>query len=277
MADATPPDPGTATETVTSADGTTIAVERTGSGPPLVLVYGNGDVHQFWDAGGVRSTFAEHYTVYAIERRGRGQSGDGAVYELEREAEDAAAVVMAIDEPVTLLGHSGGALYSLEAALRTDNLHKLILYEPPLQVDDNELDIAEELTEIQTLVDRGENEQALVLFGGDIAGLPPDELDALRSAPTWQEMVDAAHTLPRELAAISEYKFEAARFADMTTPTLLLSGSESPPLYENATSAVNDALPNSRIATFEGEQHMAMHTAPDRFVDEVLTFISEPN
>ncbi|WP_440009110.1 alpha/beta fold hydrolase [Halomicrococcus sp. SG-WS-1] len=277
MADATPPDPGTATETVTSADGTTIAVERTGSGPPLVLVYGNGDVHQFWDAGGVRSTFAERYTVYAIERRGRGQSGDGAEYELEREAEDAAAVVTAIDEPVMLLGHSGGALYSLEAALRTDNLHKLILYEPPLQVDDNELDIAEELAEIQTLVDRGENEQALVLFGRDIAGLPPDELDALRSAPTWQEMVDAAHTLPRELAAISEYKFEAARFADVTTPTLLLSGSESPPLYENATNAVNDALPNSRIATFEGEQHMAMHTAPDRFVDEVLTFIGEPN
>lgn len=275
MANATPPNTGPIRETVTSADGTTIAYERMGSGPPLVLVYGNGDVHKFWDEGGVRSAFADQYTVYAVERRGRGESGDGAEYELEREAEDVAAVVEAIDEPVTLLGHSGGALYSLEAALRTDNLRKLILYEPPIQVGDNELDIAEELVEMRTLVERGENEQALVLFGRDIAGLPPDEIDALRSAPVWQEMVDAAHTLPRELEAISEYGFDAARFANTTTPTLLLAGGESPPLYGDATRAVNEALPNSRIASFEGEQHMAMHTAPNRFVHEVVAFIEE--
>lgn len=266
---------GSEMETVTSIDGTEIAFERTGSGPPLVLVYGNGDVHQFWEEGGIRLALAGHYTVYAIERRGRGKSGDAATYELEREAEDVAAVVEAIDEPVTLLGHSGGALYSLEAALQTDNLRNIMLYEPPIQVGDHDLDIDEEITEMKALIDRGENEQALVLFKRDIAGLLPKELDALRSAPIWQHMVDAVRTLPRELQAISEYQFEAARFADVTTPTLLLSGGESPPLYEDATEAVNDALPNSRIATFEGEQHMAMHTAPDRFVDEVITFIEE--
>lgn len=275
MADAPPPDTDPVRETVTSADGTVITYERTGSGPPIVLVYGNGDVLQFWVEGGVRSAFAEQYTVYAIERRGRGESGDATEYELEREAEDVAAVVGAINEPVTLLGHSAGALYSLEAALQTDNIEKLILYEPPIQAGDNELDIAEELAEMKTLVERDENEQALVPFVRDIAGLPADEIDALRSAPIWQEMVAAAHTLPRELEAISEYEFEAARFADVITPTLLLSGGKSPPLYKDATKAVNEALPNSRIAVFEGEQHMAMHTAPDRFVNEVATFIEE--
>jgi pimeloyl-ACP methyl ester carboxylesterase len=277
MAEAERPDGGAETKAVTSADGTEIAFERTGSGPPLVLVYGNSDVLEFWEEGGVRSAFADHYAVYAIERRGRGESGDAAGYELEREAEDVAAVVEAIDEPVTLLGHSGGALYSLEAATRTDNLRTVILYEPPIQVGDNELDIAAEITEIRTLVDRAENEQALVSFLRDVAGIPPDELDALRSAPTWQDMVDAAHILPRELQAISEYEFEPARFADVTTPTLLLSGSESPQLYRDATEAVAEALPNSRIAIFEGEQHMAMHTASDRFVDEVVAFIQESN
>lgn len=277
MTEATSPVTGEEMETVTTADGTEIAFKRTGSGPPLVLVYGNGDVHKFWEEGGVLPAFADHYTVYAIERRGRGESGDAAGYELEREVEDVAAVVEAIDEPVTLLGHSGGALYSLETALRTDNLRNLILYEPPIPVGNNELDIAEEITEMRTLVDHGENEQALVLFVRDIAGLPPDELDALRSAPIWQDMVDAAHTLPRELQAIREYEFKATRFADVTTPTLLLSGSESPPLYKDATEAVYDALLNSRIVTFEGEQHMAMHTASDRFIDEVRTFIRESN
>ena len=277
MTEPTPSVTGNEMETVTSADGTEIAFERTGSGPPLVLVYGNGDVHRFWEEGGVRPAFADHCTVYVIERRGRGESGDAAGYELKREAEDVAAVVEASDDPVTLLGHSGGALYSLEAALRTDSLRDLILYEPPIQVGNNELDIEEGVAEMKRLLDDGENEQVLVLFLQEVAQLMPDELDELRSAPIWQDMVDAAHTLPRELQAIGEYDFDAPRFADVTTPTLLLTGSESLQWLTDATNAVNDALPHSRIATFDGEQHMAMHTASDRFIDEVLTFIQESN
>ncbi|WP_306059607.1 alpha/beta hydrolase family protein [Natronococcus wangiae] len=83
---------------------------------------------------------------------------------------------------------------------------------------------------------------------------------------------DAAHTLPRELQAISEYEFEAAQFVDVTTPTLL-TGSESPSLYRGATEAVHETLPHSRFVTFEREQHMAMHDTPDRFIDEVVTFV----
>jgi len=273
MDDSTAATSGDDLETITSADGTEIAFERTGSGPPLVLVYGNGDVHQFWEEGDVRPTLADHCTVYVIERRGRGESGDATGYELEREAEDVAAVVEAVNEPVTLLGHSGGALYSLEAALRTDNLRNLVLYEPPIQAGEHELDVDEELADLETLIDRGENEQALESFLRNVAGLPPEELDALRSAPVWPEMVEAARTLPRELQAIRDYEFETARFAAVTTSTLLLSGSQSPPLYRGATEAVDQALPNSRITTFEGEQHMVMHTARDRFIEEVVTFV----
>jgi pimeloyl-ACP methyl ester carboxylesterase len=266
-----------ALETVTSADGTAIAVERTGSGPPLVLVYGNGDVYTFWELAGVRPALAEHCTVYAIERRGRGASGDADAYALEREAEDVAAVVDAIDEPVTLLGHSGGALYALEAALLTENLRQLILYEPPMAVGGHALNVEEGVAEMNTLIGDGGSEQALVLFLRDIAGLTTDELAELRAAPLWQDMVEAAPTLPRELRAIAGYEFEAARFAAMTTPTLLLSGSESPPLYKDATEAVDCALPNSRVTAFDGHEHVAMLTATDRFVDEVLAFIRESN
>lgn len=187
-------------ETIRSADGTVIAFERTGSGPPLALVYGNSDVHQFWDVAGVRPALVEHCTVYAIERRGRGQSGDAAGYELAREAEDVAAVVDAIDEPVSLLGHSGGAIYALEAARRTDNLRNLILYDPPIAVDDHELPPEEVFTQMQSLVDNGESEQVLVSFLRDIANLAPDEIDELRSAPFWEDMVDAAPVLPASCA-----------------------------------------------------------------------------
>ncbi|WP_339106029.1 alpha/beta hydrolase [Haloterrigena salinisoli] len=277
MEEATPPDTGGDMETVASADGTEIAFERTGSGPPLVLVHGGVCDHRFWELSDVRATFADHFTVYAMDCRGVGESGDADEYDLEREFEDVAAIVEAIDEPVTLLGHSSGGLLSLEAALRTDNLHKLVLYEPPITFDDRELYSEEVLAEMERLLDDGENEQVLVLFLREIAQSTPEEIDAQRSAPDWQDLVDAAHVWSRSVAAVGEYEFNAARFADMTTPTLLLSGSESPPLLKDATAPVNDALPNSRIVTFDGHAHEAMLTGPDRFLEAVLRFIREEN
>jgi pimeloyl-ACP methyl ester carboxylesterase len=81
-----------------------MAFERSGSGPPLVLVPGGGDVHEFWDRAGSRSAFTDHFTVYAMDRRGHGESGDAAAYVLEREAEDVAAVVDQLEDSVVLLG-----------------------------------------------------------------------------------------------------------------------------------------------------------------------------
>ena len=133
------------------------------------------------------------------------------------------------------------------------------------------------LAEMKRLLDNGENEQVLVLFLREIAQSTPEEIDAQRSAPDWQNLVDAAHVWPRSLSAVGEYEFDAARFTDMTTPTLLLSGSESPPFLKDATAPVNDALPNSRIVTFDGHAHEAMLTGPDRFIEEVLAFIREGN
>lgn len=278
MTKSTTPDAGQEMETVTSADGTEIAFERTGSGPPLVLITGGAtNDHRRWDQAGVRPAFAEHCTVYAMDGRGRGESGDADAYALEREVEDVTAVVDSVDRPVTLLGHSVGALYSLEAALRTENIERLVLYEPPIAVGGHELGMDALVAEIETLLTDGEKEQALVRFLQAVGGLSPEELDALRSAPTWQDRVAVAHIIPRGLQAADGYEFDAARFAALPIPTLLLSGSESPPLYRDGIVALDEALPNSRIVTFEGHAHVAMLTATDRFIDEVLAFTREAN
>lgn len=260
-------------KTVTSADGTSIAYEQTGDGPPLVLVHGTTADHTRWEP--IRPTLEEHFTVYAMDRRGCGKSGDTAEYDLEREVEDVVAVVDSVGEPVVLLGHSFGALCTLEAALRTANLRKLILYEPAIPVGDHELYSEELVAEMEALLGEGENEQALVLFFREIAEFSPAQLDALRSAPNWPARVETADTVPRETRAEYEYTFDPARFEEMSTPTLLLSGSVSPQFLKDATDAVNDALPNSRIATLEGHGHVAQNTAPDLFTDEVITFIRE--
>ena len=260
-------------ETITSTDGTPIAFEQTGGGPPLVLVHGTTADHTRWDT--VRPAFEEHFTVYAIDRRGRGESGDAAEYNLEQEAEDVAAVVNAVDEPVVLLGHSYGALVALETAVRTDNLRALILYEPAFPVGDYDITPEETLAEMEALLEAGKNEEALVLMFEEIAELPTAELDALRSAPNWSDRVDAAHTILRESKAENAYAFDADRIADVTVPALLLTGSESPRMLYKSIEAVNDALPHSRIGTFDGHGHAAMNTAPDRFVEEVLAFSHE--
>ena len=260
-------------ETVTSADGTPIAYERTGDGPPLVLVHGTTADHTRWEP--VRPDLADRYTVYAMDRRGRGGSGDRPEYALEREADDVVAVVESIDEPVALLGHSYGGICSLEAALRTDGVARLVLYEPPLPVGDPDRDTEPFLAEMESLIEAGEREEALVLFLRDVAGMPPGELDALRSAPNWPDRVAAVHTVLREERARKAYEFDPARFEALDTPTLLLLGGESAPLFGTAAEALDEALPNSRLVVLPGQAHAVMNTAPDLFVEAVVTFLRE--
>ena len=49
-----------------------IAYQRAGQGPPLVLVHGTADDHNRWLP--LLPALAEHFTVYALDRRGRGGS-----------------------------------------------------------------------------------------------------------------------------------------------------------------------------------------------------------
>jgi len=260
-------------ETVISEDGTKIAYKLTGSGPPLVLLHGSGvSDHRRWEIAGVRPSLAEHFTVYAIDRRGRGMSGDAEEYGLKREVEDVVAVIDNIDQPAALLGHSFGALIALESALQTSGISKLILYEPPISADGQKLTSDEVIADMNALLDEGKNEQALILFFQEIGGLTPEEIETFRTNPGWQDRINGAHTLPREEQAIAGYEFHPARFAEIAIPALLITGGESPDIYRNATKAVHEALPNSRISIFEGEKHVAMNNVPDRFIEEVVTF-----
>jgi pimeloyl-ACP methyl ester carboxylesterase len=117
-------------ETVASADGTQLAVWKSGEGPPLVLVHGATADHSRWAPA--LPALEEHFTVYNFDRRGRGKSGDAADYALEREYEDVVAVVESAGTEVNLLGHSHGGVCALEAALLSDRIRKLVLYEPPM-------------------------------------------------------------------------------------------------------------------------------------------------
>jgi pimeloyl-ACP methyl ester carboxylesterase len=261
-------------ETIRSSDGTLIAYQRSGQGTPLVLVHGATADHTRWAP--VLPIFEQSFTVYAVDRRGRGGSGDAEPYAVEREFEDIVAVVNSIAEPVFLLGHSNGAIFCLEAACRTTHARKLVLYEPPIPIPTGiELYPSEMLSRIQALLDGGDREGALTTFMRDVVHVPPHEIEILRSAPNWSARVAAAYTIPREMGGVNEYVFESTRFRNLRTPTLLLLGEESPAFMKRAIEAVHAALSESQVRIMAGQQHAAINTAPEVFTREVVEFLAQ--
>jgi pimeloyl-ACP methyl ester carboxylesterase len=258
-------------EKVTSPDGTRIAYYRGGAGSPLILVHGTGAASTRWTP--LFPALEEHFSVVAVDRRGRGESGDGNTYAIQREFEDVAAVADAIGEPAHVLGHSFGGLCALEAGLLTRNVGKLVLYETPIPLPGVPLYPEGVIDRLQALLDAGDREGVLTRFIHEVVGMPPHEFALFRSSPAWPVRLAAAHTLPREMRALERYQFDAPRFKALHTPTLLLLGGDSPHFFKAASEAVDTALPNSRIAVMPGQRHIAMDTAPDLFLHEVLTFL----
>lgn len=259
---------------VKSKDGTQIAFLRTGSGPPLVLVHGTSSDATRWAP--VLPALGEKFTVYAIDRRGRGESGDAKEFAFQREFEDIAAVINSISEPVNVLGHSYGAICCLEAVLLTDNLRKLIIYEPPL-ADGLSVDAETEKIDarIETLIEKGDREAALLAFMTEIAKTQPNELNMLQSSATWKGKIASAHTIPRERKAVKNYRLLPERFQNVKIPTLLLLGGDSSKRAITSTEMVKSALQSSRISIMPGQRHNAMATASDLFTREVVNFLLE--
>ena len=176
--------PTTLAQHVTSEDGTRIGLWVSGEGPPLVMVHGAMADHTTLAL--VAPLLEPHFTVYALDRRGRGASGDAPTYSVEHEYADVAIVVDAVagrtGGPVSLYGHSYGATCALGSALRTSNIYRLALYEPALRgVFDYPPGFLDRLS---ALVAAGEAEQAVELAYRERVGLTPAQLEAMRAMPS---------------------------------------------------------------------------------------------
>lgn len=260
-------------EKIRSKDGTVIAYERCGEGPPLVAVPGVLTSARHWP---VLPRLAEHFTVYAVDRRGRGDSQDGEDYALEREFEDVAAVVDAIGPEVNVLGHSFGGHCVLGASLLTSNIRRLVVYETDVPEGMYEAAMPAGLVDrFASLVDAGDRVAAVTTFLREAFQMTSEEIETAKTWPTFPAMVAAAHTFPRETRALETYRFETKRFESMTVPTLLLLGGNSPDFAKTPMEKWHSVLPNSRIVEMPGQQHLAHYTAPDLFVREVVRFVKD--
>jgi pimeloyl-ACP methyl ester carboxylesterase len=257
---------------IKSKDGTQIAYSVTGAGPPLILVHGTTADHTRWPS--VLPLFEDRFTVYAIDRRGRGESGDNEFYAIEREFEDVASVVDSIGEPANVLGHSFGALCVLGASILTQKMKKMVLYEPYIYsgVDVYPPGIA---NRVEALVSAGDRNGAVSSMFRQLLQMPNDEIEELRLLPSWAVRVAVAHTIARETRAEEQYRFLPEQYADLSVPTLLLQGGDSPAFLKHVTEMLHKALPNGRIMIMPEQQHIAMNTAPELFASAVLRFLQQ--
>jgi 3-oxoadipate enol-lactonase len=257
---------------VRSTDDTPLAVWIEGSGPPLVLVHGSIADHTTFEP--FVETLREEWTTYAVDRRGFGDSGDAAVYAIERDFEDVAAVVDAVAEhaggPVALWGHSYGANCAMGGAAHTGKVHHLVLYEPSLGLSYP----AGSIERIDTALAAGDNEAAITAVLVDILEMTDDEIDAFRSSPLWPTRLAAARTVPRECRAEQDWIYQPGQFGTITVPTLFLTGSESVPVVAKATDEAIAAIPHAQRHVLDGHGHFAHKTDPAMVAAIIRDFVA---
>jgi pimeloyl-ACP methyl ester carboxylesterase len=268
-------EPGAHAETerfdVRSADGTAIAVWVDGEGPPMVLVHGGMNDHTtdrpfiYELRGGV--------TTFAMDRRGRGASGDAPEYAIEREFEDVAAVVDAVatrtGAPVTLWGHSYGADCAMGAATLSSNVGRLVLYEPGLGFASSDA-VNAAIEAIEMAVAAGDMERAALVAYKEVVGLTDEEIAFVRSSPAWPARLAAVPVLPREVRAEIDWVYGPGQFDAITAPTVLLAGADSPPAQQDVTQRAAAAIPGARIRVLEGHSHIAHRVDPAMVAAVVL-------
>jgi pimeloyl-ACP methyl ester carboxylesterase len=269
---------GSTVTRVVSRDGTAIAYWTSGVGSPLVLVHGMTADHTRWRP--LLPYLEPHATVHALDRRGRGASGDAPDYEVTREFEDVAAVVDAVAEatgsPVDVLGHSFGGLCAFGAAALTANMRRLVLYEgwPSPNPDQLALPPGVE-ARLDGLLAVGNREAALETFFREVVGMPEEEFAVYRALPAWQARLAAAHTITRESRGEQAARFNPEQAARITVPVLLLAGGDSPEFLKAGIDTLAAALPDARIVVIEGQQHIAIDLVPAVFADHVLAFLRD--
>ena len=258
----------TGTQFAQSADGTRIAYEAIGTGPALVIVEGAFCYRELGVGRDLAPALADRFTVFTYDRRGRGESGDTAPYDPEREIEDLAAVVGAAGGSAHAFGCSSGAALLLRAAQAGLPIDRVVLYEAPFILDGTHAPNDPDLpARVRALVAEDRRGDAVKLFMR-VVGAPAPFITLMRVMPAWKKLTGAAHTLGNDLQIVNADQqgvpLAAGRFASVEQATVVIAGGKSPQYMRNAQARIAEALPDGELVTLPGQSHMvkAKVTAP---------------
>ena len=257
---------------VRSKDGTAIAYERSGSGPGLILIDGALCSRAFGPSGKLAPLLAEHFCVYAYDRRGRGESGDTPPYSPARELEDIAALIEAAGGSAFLLGLSSGGALALEAAASQPGVQKVVAYEPPYVDDEGRRGGAVHKAHLEKLVASEDRGGAVKYFMKDMVGAPGAIVVMMRLMPwIWGKLRAVAHTLPYDAAVMTEFKIPRSRFASIDRPVLVMNGSKTDTRLKTAARTIASVVPGARHGELAGQTH---NVKAEVLVPAVVAFLS---
>jgi pimeloyl-ACP methyl ester carboxylesterase len=276
--------PGSGTRrvfTAASKDGAAIGCVVEGKGPPLLVVHGTGDTQRGWRR--LAPLLAPHFTLYLMDRRGRGVSGDRDAYALEREWEDVAAVIDAIAEEsrsssgnentgrVNVFAHSFGGMCALEGARMTSRIGRMVIYEPSVNRNIGNPKREFAIEEMARLIALGDRDGVVSIHLRNIINVSEDTLEKQRAqTDAWAGRLAMAHTMPRELQALKHYQFDASRFAKLGVPVTFLLGEKTVGHGPATAQSLVDAVPGARLVKLAGQGHFAMLTAPELLANVII-------
>jgi pimeloyl-ACP methyl ester carboxylesterase len=260
--------------TVTSTDGTTIAYDKQGEGPALIVVDGALNTRMSGSKPQLIGMLSPQLTVYTYDRRGRGDSGDTSPYAVDREVDDIGAVIEEAGGAATLYGHSSGGSLALEATVSLGSkVKKLALYEAPYN-DDPEARRAwgNYIGGLTEALATGHPGDAVALFMAYI-GTPPEQIDGMRQLPFWPNLEALAPTLAYDHAGImgKDASVPVERAARVAVPTLVMHGGASHPFMGETARTLQKAIVGAELRTLAGQGH---DVSPDVLAPILVDFVA---
>jgi pimeloyl-ACP methyl ester carboxylesterase len=235
-------------------DGTKIAFDELGDGPPLIMVVGAFNTRATSEP--LAHALEDRFTVLNYDRRGRGDSGDTPPYAVEREIEDIDALIAHAGGSAAVFGYSSGATLALKAAAHGLQITQLALYDAPFLVDDSYPRLPEDFAEqLGTVITAGRRGDAVELYQTTAIGIPQEVVVQMRQVPFRPALEAIAHTLVYEATVVGDLSFPADLVASITVPTVVIDGEHSPPIMHGAAEALVRTLPNGRRRTLPGQSH----------------------
>jgi len=284
------------TDSVVSKDGTTVGYRRMGHGPGVMLLHGGANASQSYSKLG--AALSDAFTVYIPDRRGRGLSGPfGTNYGMRKEVEDVGALLTKTGAH-NVFGLSTGALIALQAALELPSIHKAVINEPPLDVDNS---ITTMMQSFMPRFDReiadGKVAEAMVTLLKDFGGifLPGYLQPVVVITPrimlvrlfSWVLRRDAEHItgddVPlRELIKTFHFDYQLVvemqgtleSFNAVPADVLLLGASNSPAFLKHTLDALEKVIPHVHRVEMQGLPHAAALDGgkPERVAHELRRF-----
>ncbi|MFP3467430.1 alpha/beta fold hydrolase [Leifsonia sp. SIMBA_070] len=267
--------------TVTSPDGTTIAYSAWGSGEPIVIIDG-ATAHRATttENAATAELLADEFLVINYDRRGRGESGDTAPYEKEREFEDLAAIIEQAGggRPATVFGWSSGGNLALNAVDAGVPVARVAVFEANALADDSRPPLpADYVDRLEAAVSAGRPGDAVEIFLTDAVGMPAEFVTGMKQDPDlWGRLEAIAPTIAydgRQVGdAMSGAPLATNRWSRIDVPVLVMYGENTWPALAGGAKAIASVLPTATLRAVPGENHS---TSPDVLAAALRAFVKE--